>query len=134
MSDEVAAPVRKKKLPFKPTALRNVAPPSQPTVSVEESRRSNGNGDGDDGDDLDLFRQSREMAPIVAADRERKLNKWKQKQAEEERRLSDIADKQLLDSDKEEASHAPDELSGAIEDVQATPVDEPLPLDGDGFR
>lgn len=131
MSDEVAAaPVRKKKLPFKPTALRNVAPVSQPTVSVEESKRSDGNGD----DDLDLFRQSREMAPIVAADRERKLNKWKQKQAEEERRLSDIADKQLLDSDKEEASHAPDEHSGAIEEVQATPVDESLPLDGGGFR
>ncbi|KAK4079881.1 hypothetical protein Trihar35433_986 [Trichoderma harzianum] len=130
MSDEVAAaPVRKKKLPFKPTALRNVAPISQPTVSVEESKRSDGNGD----DDLDLFRQSREMAPIVAADRERKLNKWKQKQAEEERRLSDIADKQLLDSDKEEASHAPDEHSGAIEEVQATPVDESLPPDGDGF-
>lgn len=131
MSDEVAAAlVRKKKLPFKPTALRNVAPLSQPTVSVEESKRSDGNG----GDDLDLFRQSREMAPIVAADRERKLNKWKQKQAEEERRLSDIADKQLLDSDKEDASQAPDEQSGAIEDVQATPVDESLPLDGDGFR
>ncbi|KAK4069853.1 uncharacterized protein Triagg1_6648 [Trichoderma aggressivum f. europaeum] len=131
MSDEAAAPVRKKKLPFKPTALRNVAPPSQPTVSVEESKRSNGNGD--DGDDLDLFRQSREMAPIVAADRERKLNKWKQKQAEEERRLSDVADKQLLDSDKEEASHPPDDVSGAAEEIQATPVDEPLPPVGDGF-
>nr|WNZ75794.1 hypothetical protein [Trichoderma harzianum] len=130
MSDEVAAaPVRKKKLPFKPTALRNVAPISQPTVSVEETKRSDGNGD----DDLDLFRQSREMAPIVAADRERKLNKWKQKQAEE-RRLSDIADKQLLDSDKEEASLAPDEHSSAIEEVQATPVDESLPPDGDGSK
>lgn len=118
MGDET--PVRKKKLPFKPTALRNVAPISKPTVSVEES-------------DLDLFRQSKEMAPVVAADRERKLNKWKQKQ-EEERRLSDTADKPVLDSDKEEASHAPDEHSGAIEEVQATPVDESLPLDGDGFR
>ncbi|UKZ77666.1 hypothetical protein TrVFT333_005390 [Trichoderma virens FT-333] len=116
MSDEVAAaPVRKKKLPFKPTALRNAAPISQPTVSVEESKRSDGNND----DDLDLFRQSREMAPI--------------KQVEEDRRLSDIADTQLLDSDKEDAPSLPIERQDANEDVQATPMDESLPLDGDGF-
>ncbi|UKZ51845.1 hypothetical protein TrVGV298_005609 [Trichoderma virens] len=130
MSDEVAAaPVRKKKLPFKPTALRNAAPLSQPTVSVEESKRSDGNND----DDLDLFRQSREMAPIVAAERERKLNKKKQKQVEEVRRLSDIAETQLLDSDKEDAPSLPTKRSDANEDVQATPVDESLPLHGDDF-
>lgn len=132
MSDEVAAaPVRKKKLPFKPTALRNVAPPPKPAVSVEDSKRSDG---GDDDDGLDLFRQSREMAPIMAAERERKLNKKKQKQAEEERRLSDIADKQLLDFDEEDASSFPAERPGENEEVQATPVDDPLTLDGDGFR
>ncbi|EHK16779.1 uncharacterized protein TRIVIDRAFT_116026, partial [Trichoderma virens Gv29-8] len=119
-----------KKLPFKPTALRNAAPLSQPTVSVEESKRSDGNND----DDLDLFRQSREMAPIVAAERERKLNKKKQKQVEEVRRLSDIAETQLLDSDKEDAPSLPTKRSDANEDVQATPVDESLPLHGDDFR
>ncbi|KAL7950582.1 ubiquitin-2 like Rad60 SUMO-like domain-containing protein [Trichoderma barbatum] len=130
MSDEVAAaPVRKKKLPFKPTALRNAAAFSAPVVSVEGSKRS----DGNDDDDLDLFRQAREMAPIVAAERERKLNKRKQKQVEEERRLSDLADKQLLDSDNEDAPPPPVEHPGANEEVQATPVDEPLPLDSDGF-
>ncbi|KAL7936037.1 ubiquitin-2 like Rad60 SUMO-like domain-containing protein [Trichoderma chlorosporum] len=130
MSDEAAAaPARKKKLPFKPTALRNVAALSQPAVAVEESKRS---GDNDD-DGLDLFRQSREMAATLAAERERKLNRKKQRQAEEERRHSEMADQQLLDSDKEDASALPTELPAANEDVQATPVDESLPLDGDDF-
>ncbi|KAK1240759.1 hypothetical protein MKX07_006192 [Trichoderma sp. CBMAI-0711] len=135
MSDEVAAaPVRKKKLPFKPTALRNVAPVSKLATAAEDGKK--GDGDGDD-DGLDLFRQSREMERIVAAERERKLNKKKQKQAEQERHLSDMAEKQLLESDEhheEDTAGLPLKSSAGFEDAQATPVDDSLALDGDGFR
>ncbi|EGR50942.1 uncharacterized protein TRIREDRAFT_120794 [Trichoderma reesei QM6a] len=135
MSDEVAAaPVRKKKLPFKPTALRNVAPVSKPATTAEDGKK--GEGD-DDGDGLDLFRQSREMERIVAAERERKLNKKKQKQAEEERHLSDMAEKQLLESDEQHHEENTAVLtlksSAGFEDAQATPVDDSLALEGDGF-
>ncbi|KAL6858383.1 ubiquitin-2 like Rad60 SUMO-like domain-containing protein [Trichoderma novae-zelandiae] len=135
MSDEVAAaPVRKKKLPFKPTALRNLAPAPKPAASTEDDKKSEGDDDDDDG--LDLFRQSREMAPIMAAERERRLNKKKQKQAEEERRMSDMADKQLLESfenHEEDALALPVEGLGGDEAAEATPVDDSLRVDGDGF-
>lgn len=135
MSDEVAAaPVRKKKLPFKPTALRNVAPTAKPASSAEDDKKREGD---DDDDALDLFRQSREMERIVAAERERKLNRKKQKQAEEERRLSDMAEKQLLESyenPEDDAAALPAKASAAFKDAQATPVDDSPPLGADGFR
>ncbi|KAL7791030.1 hypothetical protein V8C37DRAFT_166907 [Trichoderma ceciliae] len=137
MSDGVGAAPIKKKLPFKPTALRNVAPVSKPAVSVKDGERSD---DGHDGDDLDLFRQAREMAPIMAAERQRKLDKKKQKQAEEERRHSDMADRQLLDSDEEGSSSflpanemGEAKRSDGNEAVQTTPVDESPTLDEHGF-
>ncbi|KAL6895849.1 ubiquitin-2 like Rad60 SUMO-like domain-containing protein [Trichoderma longibrachiatum] len=134
MSDEVAAaPVRKKKLPFKPTALRNVAPTAKPASSAEDDKKREGD---DDDDALDLFRQSREMERIVAAERERKLNRKKQKQAEEERRLSDMAEKQLLESyenPEDDAAALPAKASAAFKDAQATPVDDSPPLGADGF-
>ncbi|KAM0260281.1 hypothetical protein ACHAQJ_002846 [Trichoderma viride] len=142
MSDRVAAaaPI-KKKLPFKPTALRNAAPISKPAVSVKDSKRRDGSDDDDDDDDgLDLFRQAREMAPIMAAERQRKMNRKMQKQAVEDRRHSDMAEKQLLDSEEDvsslpaaaEAEQTKRHLD-RNEAVQATPVDDSLTLDEDGF-
>jgi hypothetical protein len=65
-----------KKLPFKPTALRKPAPkPSQP----EEAKDS-------DDDGLALFRRRKEMAPIMAADLDRRLKKRRAVELEEERR------------------------------------------------
>ncbi|KAM0265801.1 hypothetical protein ACHAPA_007640 [Fusarium lateritium] len=64
-----------KKLPFKPTALRRPAPPTQP----EESKDS-------DDDGLALFRRAKEMAPIMAADRERRLKKRRAAELEAEQR------------------------------------------------
>ena len=134
MSDEVAAAPVRKKLPFKPTALRKVVPAPKPASSAEDSKK----GEGDDDDDgLDLFRQSREMERIVAAERERRLNKQKQKRAEEERRLSDMAEQQLLESDENheaDAAAIPAKSSSGLEEAQATPVDDSSTLDGDGFR
>lgn len=68
----MASPPKKKKLPFKPTALRRSAP--KPTPVADD------NGSDDDG--LSLFRRSKEMAPIVAADRERRMKRAAQKQRE----------------------------------------------------
>ncbi|UKZ88210.1 uncharacterized protein TrAFT101_003971 [Trichoderma asperellum] len=128
MSDgATAAAPAKKKLPFKPTALRKAAPVSKPDVSVKDGKRREGSDDDDD-DGLDLFRQSREMESIVAAERQRKLRR-KQKQAEE-RRLSDTAGKQLLDSDEDGLSSLP----VTAEATQATPVDESLAMDEDSVR
>jgi hypothetical protein len=140
MSDGVAAAPIKKKLPFKPTALRNVAPVSKPAVSVKDSKRKDGSDD-DDGDGLDLFRQAREMAPIMAAERQRRLNKKKQKQAEEDRRHLDMAEKQPMDSDEDHVSSLPAaaeveeaKRSDGNEVVQATPVDDSLTMDEDSFK
>ncbi|KAH6898488.1 ubiquitin-2 like Rad60 SUMO-like-domain-containing protein [Thelonectria olida] len=76
--DFLASPPKKKKLPFKPTALRRH--PVAKSAPVHD-------GEGSDNDDgLDLFRRSKEMAPIVAADRERRLKrKQKQRELEEQR-------------------------------------------------
>ncbi|RGP74319.1 ubiquitin supergroup [Fusarium longipes] len=64
-----------KKLPFKPTALRKAAPkPSQP----EDAKDS-------DDDGLDLFRRRKEMAPIMAADLDRRMKKRRAAESEEER-------------------------------------------------
>ncbi|KAF4448361.1 hypothetical protein F53441_8223, partial [Fusarium austroafricanum] len=70
MSDDFLASPPKKKLPFKPTALRRAAKPA-PVARDDDS--------SDDG--LELFHRSNEMAPVVAADCEHRL-KRKQKQHE----------------------------------------------------
>ncbi|KAL7927918.1 ubiquitin-2 like Rad60 SUMO-like domain-containing protein [Trichoderma austrokoningii] len=118
-----AAPPAKKNLPFKPTALRKAASNSKPDDSVKNGKRREGSDDEDD-DGLGLFRQSKEMESIVAAERARKLRK-KQKQAEERRR-SDTAGRQILDSDED----GPSSLPVAAETTRATPVDESLTMDG----
>lgn len=127
MSDGAAAAAPKKKLPFKPTALRKAAPELKPTDSVKNGKRKEGSDDEDD-DGLGLFRQSREMESIVAAERARKLRK-KQKQAEE-RRLSDAVGRQLLDSDEDGLPS----LTVAAEASRATLVDESLTMDEDSVR
>ncbi|PNY24649.1 Uncharacterized protein TCAP_05413 [Tolypocladium capitatum] len=97
MADDAAvSPPRKmKKLPFKPTALRRTSLP-KPASSDQDTTG--------DGDGLALFRRSREMAPIVAADRERRLRK-KQKQEEERRRRASAAvgKRPLEDHDDDDA-------------------------------
>lgn len=76
-----------KKLPFKPTALRKRAQAPAPTPS-DEPRREEVVEKDDDG--LSMFRRGKEMASILAADRERAMRrKEKQKTAERRRRSSD---------------------------------------------
>ncbi|KAF7545882.1 hypothetical protein G7Z17_g8841 [Cylindrodendrum hubeiense] len=66
MADNVmVSPPKKKKLPFKPTALRRSMPKPAPAATEK--------GSEDDG--LSLFRRSKEMAPIVAADQERRMKR-----------------------------------------------------------
>ncbi|KPM38077.1 hypothetical protein AK830_g8493 [Neonectria ditissima] len=60
-----SSPPKKKKLPFKRTAVRRSAAKDAP---VAESKN------GDD-DDLALFRRAKEMAPIITADSERRLKR-----------------------------------------------------------
>ncbi|KAJ3454413.1 hypothetical protein MRS44_018307 [Fusarium solani] len=91
MPDDFLASPPKKLLPSKPTALRHAAKPA-PVAKDDDS--------SDDG--LELFRRSKEMAPVVAADRERRLKrKQKQRELEEqrqaERRMSDSGKRHLED-------------------------------------
>ncbi|PHH69979.1 hypothetical protein CDD80_6328 [Ophiocordyceps camponoti-rufipedis] len=69
-----------KKLPFKPTALRKSFLSDLASTAAAAADDSNNNDDG-----LGLFRRSKEMERVAAADRERRLRK-KQKQALEEKR------------------------------------------------
>lgn len=100
----------KKKLPFKPTALRSAAPAATQASSKDAE---------DDGDGLDLFRRSKEMAPMVAAEQ---LRRWKRKQKrmaeeEEERRRSSGASKRSLEEDggdDEEVGVATGNLDDAV--------------------
>ncbi len=89
-----------KKLPFKPTALRNARPKPTPSSSTEDdalqASAAAGYGRSDDGDDkqdtLAMFRRAKEMAPIIEADRERRMRRQQQKQQQgqeaERRRVS----------------------------------------------
>ncbi|KJZ76683.1 hypothetical protein HIM_04019 [Hirsutella minnesotensis 3608] len=76
-ADGVAAatPEKMKKLPFKPTALRRQSLP-RPTPSDSETKTD---------DDLALFRRSKEMEPIMAADLERQWKRKQKKQGDEQK-------------------------------------------------
>ncbi|KAL4730426.1 hypothetical protein ACLX1H_002460 [Fusarium chlamydosporum] len=108
-----------KKLPFKPTALRKAAPkPSQP----EETKES-------DDDGLALFRRRKEMAPIMAADLERRLKKRRAVEEEEERRrLETTGEKHARDESEDIKDHVvprQDDSNNAQEDSpSAQPSDE----------
>lgn len=79
-----ATPSRTKRLPFKPTALRKASlPKSSPGEDADAEE-----------DDLALFRRSKEMAPIVARDRERRLRR-KQKRDAGPQRNSPVAEKRF---------------------------------------
>ncbi|KAM3508141.1 hypothetical protein MY10362_001346 [Beauveria mimosiformis] len=104
-----------KKLPFKPTALRKARPTLTPSTSTELDGLQNpagagddsGGGRGDEQDSLALFRRAKEMAPIVEADRERRLRRLQQKQMEQEkeRRRALAASKHtLVGGDDEDAA------------------------------
>jgi hypothetical protein len=89
-----------KKLPFKPTALRKHAAPSTAPDSSINGAAATGKEQGKQYDDgLDLFRRSKEMEPIVAADRERRLKK-KLKRAEEEK----LAEERARNEDQTQTS------------------------------
>ncbi|KAM0564370.1 hypothetical protein ACHAPJ_000583 [Fusarium lateritium] len=95
-----------KKLPFKPTALRRAAPkPTQP----EEPKDS-------DDDDLALFRRAKEMAPIMAADRERRLKRHRAAELEAERRRHGAVGDKRSREDSEDVNH--DTLGGQDSDVK----------------
>ncbi|EFY90251.1 hypothetical protein MAC_03766 [Metarhizium acridum CQMa 102] len=125
MMGEEPSPSRPKakKLPFKPTALRKSASQRLATPSDDTNI--------DDG--LDLFRRSKEMEPIVAADRERRMKKkMKQKQEEEARRKSDESAKRPLDDDEEidtQAATGPHESPWVAR--RSTPVGGCSSRDGD---
>ncbi|KAM3444826.1 hypothetical protein NHJ13734_001016 [Beauveria thailandica] len=104
-----------KKLPFKPTALRKARPTLTPSTSTELDSLQNpagagddsGGGRGDEQDSLALFRRAKEMAPIVEADRERRLRRLQQKQREQEkerRRALAASKPTLVDGDDEDAA------------------------------
>ncbi|KAG6013324.1 hypothetical protein E4U43_007353, partial [Claviceps pusilla] len=105
-------PPKAKKLPFKPTALGKTA--SRLAGAGGASADTKKEQYGDDG--LDLFRRSKEMQPIMEAERERRLlrkqrkQKQKQKQEEEEeeqrRKAAATAGKRPWDSGGDEYNEA----------------------------
>ncbi|SPJ79185.1 uncharacterized protein FTOL_07576 [Fusarium torulosum] len=119
-----------KKLPFKPTALRRPAPPTQP----EESKDS-------DDDGLALFRRAKEMAPIMAADRERRLKKRRAAELEAEQRQLEASQVKRSQDNSEDMKDADPikqdsdvnvsgDRSSPVLPIQETPVvDQPLTQD-----
>lgn len=107
MGDEasLAALPKKKKLPFKPTALRRAAVP-KPTPPDEGEQESK-------DDDLDLFRQSKEMAPIVAADMERRRKKNQRKLEEKQRRAPEFGEKRSFEQADDDGEGQDGALDGA---------------------
>ncbi|KAL3605590.1 hypothetical protein FPOAC2_00537 [Fusarium poae] len=101
-----------KKLPFKPTALRKVAPkPTQP----EETNNS-------DDDGLALFSRRKEMVPVMQADLDRRSKKRRAADLEEERR-------QLEDTEEKPARDEPKDVqdSGIFSQDDHSNVQEDLP-------
>ena len=80
-----------KKLPFKATALRNATLPNVEIITNKKIWENDG---------LDLFRRSKEMEPIMAADHERRLKK-KQRQEDKRRKSTSSSVKRFLDEDTE---------------------------------
>ncbi|KAG6037848.1 hypothetical protein E4U40_002060 [Claviceps sp. LM458 group G5] len=82
-------PPRAKKLPFKPTALRKcatkVGASVAPDASIDCEKAQNEDG-------LDIFRRSKEMQPIMEADRERRLLRKKLKEEEERKKAAKEAE------------------------------------------
>lgn len=126
MEDKGAAspPIVKKKLPFKPTALRRFAAPkptpTQPDEKEEEVKES-------DDDGLSLFRRSKEMAPIVAADRERRLKRHQKHQMDVERRTREAAREKRPREDSEGVVNqdepiVSDEIGPDVAGSQSSPV------------
>ncbi|KAG6014862.1 hypothetical protein E4U54_004760, partial [Claviceps lovelessii] len=101
-------PPKAKKLPFKPTALGKTA--SRLAGAGGASADTKKEQYGDDG--LDLFRRSKEMQPIMEAERERRLlrkkrkQKQKQDQEEERRKAAATAGKRPWDSGGDEYNEA----------------------------
>lgn len=85
------SPPKKKKLPFKPTALRrSIAKPSPA---------------GRDDDGLSLFSRAKEMAPIVAADQERRMKRAQkhrdlETKAQDQERRSSAGEKRPFEEDE----------------------------------
>ncbi|KAK0387563.1 hypothetical protein NLU13_3809 [Sarocladium strictum] len=105
---EPMSPPKKKKLPFKPTALRRTA---APTLSVSSSANDlQSTQDLADGaQDLDLFKRGKEMAPRLAEELERRLKKKEQQARKEdiERRRSSGGEKRPYEFEEDEAHIAP---------------------------
>ncbi|TQV96779.1 Ubiquitin [Cordyceps javanica] len=108
----------KKKLPFKPTALRSARGPKHTpsgssgsstgkdatlqTLTGAGDGRGGVENEGEEDDTLALFRRAKEMAPIVEADRERRRRRQLQKQEEEEaRRRASAGSKHSVDEGDE---------------------------------
>ncbi|KAF5019835.1 hypothetical protein F66182_8148 [Fusarium sp. NRRL 66182] len=107
-----------KKLPFKPTALRRAAPkPSQPQDTNES-----------DDDGLALFQRSKEMAPIMAADLERRLKKHRQHREaglEAERRKHEAVGEKRPREDSEDVNHSDsDDRKVKLQSSPARPSNE----------
>ncbi|KAF4444355.1 ubiquitin family protein [Fusarium austroafricanum] len=109
-----------KKLPFKPTALRRAAPkPTQP----EDSKDS-------DDDGLSLFRRAKEMAPIMAADQERRWKRHREAGQEAERKRLEAAREKRPRDNSEDSKDA--DIASQDTDAKADKGHPSLPLRADG--
>ncbi|KAM0424727.1 hypothetical protein ACHAPT_010037 [Fusarium lateritium] len=123
------APAVKKKLPFKPTALRRFAAP-KPSTQPEKEEEEEGVKESDDDDGLSLFRRAKEMAPIVAADRERRLKrhlKHREVEMDFDRRLGEAMGEKRPREDSEEVANqeepiVSDDAGPGVDPSQSSPV------------
>lgn len=127
MADAAAPAPKIKKLPFKPTALRKAAPEPTPEDGSKKS---------DDDDGLALFRRSKEMAPIVARDRERRMQKNKRNKEVEGQRRSSGAEKRRVEEDDEEHSKLIEaQLGDDCDRAEASfRTDRSVTVKGDSFK
>ncbi|KHO10650.1 hypothetical protein MAA_11751 [Metarhizium robertsii ARSEF 23] len=118
MNDGAPAPDRPtaKKLPFKATALRKAALLNVGTIADKK---------GSENDGLDLFRRSKEMEPLIAADHERRIKK--QRQEYTCRMSAESSAKRVLDAHTEKDVVAEAESGKPPQEPQnSTPVTSEL--------
>ncbi|EXU94785.1 SUMO-like Rad60 family protein [Metarhizium robertsii] len=110
-----------KKLPFKATALRKAALLNVGTIADKK---------GSENDGLDLFRRSKEMEPLIAADHERRLKK--QRQEYTRRRSAESSAKRVLDAHTEKDVVAEAKSGKPPQEPQnSTPVTSELAAEGE---
>lgn len=113
MSDDAAPAPKARRLPFKPTALRKSTSNDAKPTSTPDNNGVDSKDDEKD-DSLSLFRRAKEMAPLRAAEMEKRLRRMERRKEELQRR----------ESGSKRALEAEEAVDALLQTQESLPVDD----------